>query len=215
MEEERVNGEMPEADTDTVVESEETTGGSADETTDVGENISNTTEEREGKGAKSAVLADLARERDARQAADSARKAAEAKAAESSQKIADLTKKVKEFEDRDKSEAQRQADMIDELKAQIAQKESDLAAANLASLKAKYAAQESVPMDNIVGATEDEISASAKGLAEWRDANKTSRKPTPPTASGLKSGASATGDHPTDAKERAAVALRQFRRGGV
>lgn len=202
-------GEMPEAETVAVEETPAETGADTTAATPTEE-----VNEGDAKGGKTAVLADLARERDARQAADTARKAAEAKVDAAKRQIDELAAKVKEFEDRDKTEAQRQADAIDDLKNQLAARNADLAKAELASLKATVAGEKGVPASQLTGETREALEASADELIAWRDASAKPRKPVPTGAPGLKSGATAPADHAVDGKERAAQMLREFRRGG-
>lgn len=128
-----------------------------------------------------------------------------------------LADKVREFEDRDKSEQQKLADQVATLQKQIADKDLEVAQAQHASLRAAVAAEEGVPISGLTGATKEELVASAKELIAWRDAaaaaSAVKRPPKSPAPAGLKSGASSTGDTPTDKKERAAMALRQLASG--
>ncbi|MFC9432690.1 hypothetical protein [Nocardia sp. NPDC057030] len=142
-----------------------------------------------------------------------ARKDLERKLAESSQLQNELAAKVKEFEDRDKTDQQRLADEVAALKQQVADKDVEIGKARHASLRAEVAAAKGVPATSLSGTTREELEACADDLIAWRDAN-TKRPPKPPAPSGgLKSGASPNGDHSADLKERAAAALRASRRG--
>jgi hypothetical protein len=163
-----------------------------------------------GDAGKSA----LHKEREARRKAESAHKKAEAKVAEAQKKLDDLAAKVKAFEDEKKTDGQKKDERIEELQQQLNARIAELAETQSASLKNEVAAAKGVPASRLVGETREELEASADELIAWRDANAPKRKP-PTTAPGLKSGASAPGDHPSDAKERAAAALRNYRRGGV
>lgn len=155
-----------------------------------------------GEAGKAAIQ----KERDASR--DLARQLAESKSLQ--QQLAD---KVKEFEDRDKTDQQRLADEVAALKQQVADKDSEISKAQHASVRAEVAAAKGVPTSSLFGATKEELEASADELIAWRDAN-TKRTPKPPApTSGLKSGASASGDGPTDPKEKAAAALRVMRGG--
>lgn len=162
-----------------------------------------------GDAGKSA----LHKEREARRKAESAHKKAEAKVAEAQKKLDDLTAKVKAFEDEKKTDGQKKDDRIEDLQQQLNARTAELAETQSASLKNAVAAERGVPPSSLVGETREDLEASADELIAWRDANAPKRKP--PTAPGaLKSGASAPAEHPADSKERAAAALRNFRKGG-
>lgn len=146
-----------------------------------------------------------------------ARRDLEKKLAESEKLHADLTAKVRQFEDRDKSEHQKLADQVADLQKQVADKEAEVTKAQQQSLRSAVAAEKGVPVTGLTGTTEEELHASADELIAWRDAAAAAKRPPKPPAptSGLKSGASSTGDHPADPKERAAAALRQLRASGA
>lgn len=173
-------------------------------------------EEPEGKGGKAAVLADLAKERDARQTADNARKAAEAKIAEAEKTISELATKVKGFEDRNKSESEKLQEAIDAAKTAASDAASERDAARKELLRYRIGmATEGFPaslIPRLQGDTEEEIADDAMRLMEQLAPAIPKRKP-PTTAPGLKSGASAPGDHGGDKKQRAAQALRNLQRG--
>lgn len=94
-------------------------------------------------------LAALRSEREARAAAEKA--------------AADALAKVKEFEDRDKSEAQKQQEALE--KAQ-----RELAELTAAKTRAEVAAAKGVPVDLLTGSTQEELEASADALNAWRGA---------------------------------------------
>lgn len=92
-------------------------------------------------------LAALRSEREARAAAEKA--------------AADALAKVKEFEDRDKSEAQKQQEALE--KAQ-----RELAELTVAKTRAEVAAAKGVPADLLTGGTQEELEASADALIAFR-----------------------------------------------
>lgn len=145
-----------------------------------------------------------------------ARKDLDRRLAEAERLNADLAAKVQEFQDRDKSDQQKLADQVTALQKQIAAKDAEVVKAKHASLRAAVAAEKGVPAAGLTGTTEEELRASADELIAWRDAAAVKRPPKPPApTTGLKSGASTTGDQSTDPKERAAQALRQLRAAGA
>lgn len=87
--------------------------------------------------------------------------------------------------------------------------EQDLANERLERLRATVAADKGVPASNVTGTTKEEMEASADALVGWRDQNK--RPPRQPKD--LKSGSSGGDDANKTGKERAAAALRDYRRG--
>lgn len=126
-----------------------------------------------------------------------------------------LADKVKEFEDRDKSETEKLNDQLASLKKQIADKDAEIQKAQHASLRAEVAAAKQVPSGRLHGSTRQELEADADAyLAEVAERAASKRPPKPSTpSSGLKSGAASNGDAPTEPKARAAAALRQMRAG--
>ncbi|MET8648417.1 hypothetical protein [Nocardia aurea] len=146
--------------------------------------------------------------------ADLARQLAEAKGLREQAEA-----KVKEFEDRDKTDQQRLTDEVETLRKSLADKDAEITKAQHASLRAEVAADKRVPASRLHGNTREELEADADAyLAEVaeaaaRDTKKTPTKP-PTPSTGLKSGASTTGDQSTDPKERAANALRSMRQAG-
>lgn len=174
--------------------------------------------EPEGKGSKAAVLANLAKERDARQAAEAARKQAEAARKDADKKLADLAAKVKAYEDRDKSESEKQQEAIEAAKTAAAEAASARDKAEKELLRYRIGMKtEGFPaslIPRLQGDTEEEIAEDAKRLLEDLGASNKPIRKAPTASPGLKSGASAPGEHPADGKERAAQALREFRRGG-
>jgi hypothetical protein len=175
-----------------------------------------TEEETESLGDAGKTV--LHKEREARRKAESARKAAESRAA-AAQKAADaLAAKVKEFEDRDKSESEKQQEAIAAAKKAAAElaAERDKAATELLRYRVGMSIEDFPPslIQRLQGETEEEMAEDAKRLMDDLGANKKTIRKAPTTSPGLKSGASAPGDHPADGKERAAQALREYRRGG-
>lgn len=149
-----------------------------------------------GEGGQKA----LAKERDARKAAEQAYK-------ESQKSIADLTAKVKEFEDRDKSEAQKTADRIAELEKALQDKDSALAAKDREAERAKVAAEKGVPLKLVTGSTREEMEAAADDALKWRgDKSPNLRQ------QAHRSGAGAPPDG-SSIKEQAAAAVRAMRAG--
>lgn len=145
-----------------------------------------------------------------------ARQDLERKLAEAQQLQDELKQKVHEFEDRDKTDQQRLTDQVAALEKRLADKETEIAKAQQASLRAAVAAEKGVPIGSLTGTTKEELEQSADDLIAWREASAPKRPPKPPTpAAGLTSGASGTGDLPTDPKERAAYAVRKMRAAGA
>lgn len=163
-----------------------------------------------GDAGKAAIK----KERDAR--ADLERQLAESKSLQEQ-----LAEKVREFEDRDKTDQQRLADEVEALKQKVADKDAEIVKAQHASLRAEVAAEMRVPPSRIHGTTREELAADAEAYlseiaeAAARDAKKTSPTKPPTPSAGLKSGASTTGAHSTDPKERAVQALRAMRQSGA
>lgn len=112
-----------------------------------------TVETTEPEGAKpeeplgEAGIAALKAEREARKAAEKA--AAEALA------------KVKEFEDRDKSETQKQQEALAEAQAKLAE-------LTVAKTRAEVAAAKGVPAALLTGSTQEELEASADALIAFK-----------------------------------------------
>lgn len=142
-----------------------------------------------------------------------ARKAAEAEAKESKKQAGEFAARLKDIEDRDKSETQKLADQVAELQKAMAAKEADLVKAQQAKLRIEVAKDKGVPASSLTGTTQEELEASADEVLAWRDASKPIPPRKPATAAGMKSGASSTSDGPTDPKERAAAMLRALRNG--
>jgi broad specificity phosphatase PhoE len=112
--------------------------------------------------------------------------------------------KYDEEQDRAKSEVTKARE-----RAEAAERE--LSKEREKGLRATIAAAKGVPVGSITGKTKDEMEASANELIAWRDQNKrTSRVP----SGSLKSGSGTDDDNKTG-KERAAAALRDYRRGGA
>jgi hypothetical protein len=121
--------------------------------------------------------------------------------------------RLKEIENASKSEQQKAQERIEELTKQLAERDQQVAQATQASLKASVAAEKGVPASALTGNTKEELEASADEILAWRDAAKPpTRKP---PATGLKSGASSSGDTSANPQERAAAALREMRRSGA
>lgn len=121
--------------------------------------------------------------------------------------------RLQEIEDANKSESQKLADQIAALQKQLSDKDGEIEKATRESV----AATKGVPAGRLRGATREEMEADAEAylaeIASLRD-SATKRKPPTPTT-GLKSGASSTGDSSANPQERAAAVLRQFRRTGA
>lgn len=99
-----------------------------------------------GKGGKDAVLADLAKERSAKKAAE--------------RQLSELTKRLQEFEDRDKTESQKLTE-----RAEMAERELNKTRAE--ALRARVGLAKGLPADlveRLRGETEDELSADADSL---------------------------------------------------
>lgn len=109
-----------------------------------------------------------------------------------------LRLKLKQFEDRDKTELQKATE-------RAAEAEKKLATAERQALAARIAAETDTPVEALHGSTEEEMRASAARLVEWRGGAK---KPAP-KASALKSGSSKTTTS-EDRKQAAADAVRRL-----
>lgn len=123
---------------------------------------------------------------------------------------------LQQIKDASKTESQKLSDELTALKQQLAERDDALQKETLKSLRAEVAATKRVPANRIHGATKEELEADADAyLAELAasEAAKPNRKP--PTATGLKSGASSNGDTSANPQERAAAALREMRRSGA
>ncbi|AER47564.1 head scaffolding protein [Mycobacterium phage DS6A] len=148
----------------------------------------------------------LAAERDARKAAE--RELRDAKKA-----TAELAAKVKEFEDRGKSDDQKKDERIAELESLVnkhkSELEAQLKAAERSKLAATVAAEKGVPVELLKGDTREALEASADKALEWRNPKGTKI----PRPQGIRSGASAPPDGSTP-KQQAAAALRLMRTGG-
>lgn len=84
----------------------------------------------------------------------------EAKAA-AEKRAADAEARIKEFEDRDKTEAQKQADALAEAQAKVAE-------LTAGKTRAEVAAAKGVPVGLISGATKEELEASADALIAFK-----------------------------------------------
>lgn len=110
--------------------------------------------------------------------------------------------KLDELEDASKSEAQRNAERIAAL-------ETELATERQNTLRHNIARDKGVPAHRITGTTKEELEESADNyLAEVAELTKAPRQK---SSTGLKSGAT-NSDSRMDPKERAAAALREWRR---
>lgn len=118
--------------------------------------------------------------------------------------------RLKEIEDAGKSEQQKLNDQLADLQKQLAQRDKDVSELETAKLRAEVAATRKVPPHRLSGTTKEELEADAdrylSELAESAVAVRPTRKP--PT--GLKSGASSSGDTSANPKEAAAIALRRM-----
>ena len=99
-------------------------------------------------------LAALKSEREARKAAEKA--------------TADALAKIKEFEDRDKTEAQKQSEALAEAKAQLAE-------LTVAKTRAEVAAAKGVPANLLSGSTKEELEAAADALIAFKGEPQTQR----------------------------------------
>lgn len=183
-------------------------GGDPTDTTNA--DTTNTDAEDTGSQDQDQALGDagkraIAKERAARKEAADALKAANSKAA-------DLEAKLKAYEDRDKTDAEKAAERIAELERTVAEKDSALTAKEIAATRASVAADKGVPVALVTGSTRDEMEAAADAALEWRgdDAGKSSIAQL--RQKGFQSGATSGADG-TTVKQKAAQALRQLRAG--
>jgi hypothetical protein len=125
--------------------------------------------------------------------------------------------RLKEIEDAGKSEQQRLSDQLTTLQQQLAERDKEVAKLSEGKLRAEVAATKKVPPHRINGTTKEELEADAERylaeLAEQTGASKPAVYKAP--ATGLKSGASSSGDTPANLQERAAAAVREIRRSGA
>lgn len=142
------------------------------------------TDDTLGDGGKAALQA----ERKRAAAAEKAAKAFEAR--------------LREIEDRDKSEMQLAAERAEAAEKRAAELEHGV-------LRARVAAAKGVPESALTGDDEKSLNAAADALIAWRDAQSNGRRPAP--VGGLHSGATGKTDGPTTGRERAAAALRELR----
>lgn len=130
-----------------------------------------------------------------------ARKTAEKQAREAKKATEAALARVKEFEDRDKTETQKAAERIAELEKALADKDTVIASKDREAERAKIAADKGVPANLVTGDTLEEMEASAEAALDWAG---TGRKP----IGALRSGASASNS--ADPKEKAAQAIRSL-----
>ncbi|WP_029925485.1 DUF4355 domain-containing protein [Nocardia otitidiscaviarum] len=123
---------------------------------------------------------------------------------------------LQQIKDANKSESQKLSDELAALKTQLAEKDQALQQEALKSLRAEVAAAKRVPANRLHGTTKEELEADADAyLAELATVTETVKPNRKPPATGLKSGASSTGDASANPQERAAAALREMRRSGA
>jgi DNA repair exonuclease SbcCD ATPase subunit len=134
-----------------------------------------------------------------------ARKALEKQLKDATRALEAAEGKVRQFEDRDKSENDKLSARIKELETALAERDSDLSKKDKDILRRDVARTKGVPVSAVTGDTQEEMEASADDLLEWRGTPQVKK------ATGFQSGASA----PTGAneKEKAAAAIRAMRRG--
>lgn len=113
-----------------------------------------------------------------------------------------LRLRLKEYEDRDKTEQQKLAERADAAERRAKELEH-------AALRARIAAEKGVPESALSGDDEDALRAKADELIAWRDAQSGRRQA--PAASSLRSGTSGGSTGGATGKERAAAALRELR----
>lgn len=127
-------------------------------TTDTTEPVEGATPETEQLGESG--IAALKSEREARKAAEKER--------------SDLAARLKEFEDRDKSDAQKQQEAIEQLQAELAKRDAAIAASELAKTRAEVAAGKGIPVDVLRGETREELEKFADTILEFAAAQKAS-----------------------------------------
>lgn len=117
------------------------------EETEQTEEVAKTDDEQLGEGGISALKS----EREARKAAEKDR--------------AELTARIKELEDRDKSESEKQQE-------ELAKARAELAELTAAKTRAEVAAAKGVPVDLLSGSSQEELEAAADALIAWRGTGK-------------------------------------------
>lgn len=133
-----------------------------------------------------------------------ARKSLEKQLRETAKAREALESKVREFEDRDKTETEKAAARIKELEAALAEKDSVLSKKDRDILRRDVARDKGVPVSAVTGDTKEEMEAAADDLLQWRGTQ-------PKKSTGFQSGASAPNS--ANDKEKAANAIRLMRRG--
>ena len=112
--------------------------------------------------------------------------------------------RVREFEDRDKSETEKLTGRIKELEQLYEESQRSLSAKDVDILRRDVARDKGVPVSAVTGTTKEEMEAAADALLEWRGSQ-------PKKPAGFQSGASAPNG--ASEKDRAAAAIRAMRRG--
>lgn len=120
---------------------------------------------------------------------------------------------LQQIKEAGKSEQQKLADQLTALQQQLTAKDAEVEKANLAALKSEVARVKGVPANRLHGKTKEELEADAAAYLEEVNQRDAAKPRKPATASGLKSGASSSGESSANPKERAAAAIRQFRGG--
>lgn len=131
-----------------------------------------------------------------------ARKSLEKQLREATKAREALDAKVREFEDRDKSDIEKRDTRIKELEAALAESNTALSRKDIDILRRDVAREKNVPISAVTGDTKEEMEAAADALLEWRG--------TKPSSNALRSGASAPDG--ANEKQKAAAALRGLRR---
>lgn len=134
-----------------------------------------------------------------------ARKALEKQLRDASKAREALEGKVREFEDRDKSETEKLTGRIKELEQLYEESQRSLSAKDVDILRRDVARDKGVPVSAVTGTTKEEMEAAADALLEWRGSQ-------PKKPAGFQSGASAPGNGASE-KDKAAAAIRAMRRG--
>ncbi|WP_280473294.1 hypothetical protein [Nocardia asiatica] len=123
---------------------------------------------------------------------------------------------LKQIKDANKSESQKLTDQIAALQKQLADRDAEVSTLALDKLRAEVAADKGVPAGRLRGSTKEDLEADADAyLTEIASRETATKRKSPAPTTGLKSGASSTGDTSADPMERAAAALRQHRRSGA
>lgn len=120
---------------------------------------------------------------------------------------------LQKIKDAGKSEQQKLNDQIATLQKQLADKDAEVEKATLAAIKSDVARVKGVPANRLHGKSKEELEADADAYLAEVGQRETAKPRKPAPTSGLKSGASSSGETSSNPREAAAMALRRMRNG--